>query len=96
MSYIQIRMDAEEKAAVQAVLSDMGLTLSGAVKLFLRKVVQEGEIPFSLQAKSIAAPLAAVAQKAMPLSSQSNTEDNTEEVQTHHEKTGWTMRKIGS
>ena len=48
MAHIQIRIDVEEKRAAQKVLDSMGLSLSGAIKLFLRKVVQEQRIPFEI------------------------------------------------
>ena len=48
MSHIQIRIGIEEKRAAQEVLDRMGLGLSGAIKLFLRKVVQEQKIPFEI------------------------------------------------
>jgi DNA-damage-inducible protein J len=52
MSHIQIRIDIEEKRAAQKVLDSMGLSLSGAIKLFLKKVVQEQRIPFEISAES--------------------------------------------
>lgn len=50
MAHIQIRIDDTDKAAAQAVLKGMGLTLSGATKLFLKKVVAEQKIPFDITA----------------------------------------------
>jgi len=50
MAHIQIRIDDADKAAAQAVLKGMGLTLSGATKLFLKKVVAEQKIPFDITA----------------------------------------------
>ena len=51
MSHIQIRIGIEEKRAAQEVLDSMGLGLSGAIKLFLKKVVQEQRIPFEISAE---------------------------------------------
>lgn len=53
MSHIQIRINIEEKRAAQAVLEKMGLTFSGAIKLFLRKVVQEKKIPFEITVEAV-------------------------------------------
>ena len=50
MAHIQIRIDIEEKRAAQKVLDSMGLSFSGAIKLFLKKVVQEERIPFEISA----------------------------------------------
>lgn len=84
MSYIQIRMDSDEKDQVKEVLSNMGLTVSGAVKIFLRKVVQEGKIPFELHSKPVETP------KNAPKSTKKEEDPN------HYENAGWTTRKIGS
>lgn len=51
MSHIQIRIDLNEKRAAQEVLDKMGLGFSAAIKLFLRKVVQEQKIPFEISAE---------------------------------------------
>jgi len=53
MSHIQIRIAAEEKKKAQAVLSSMGLTLSGAIKIFLRKTIAEEKIPFQITAENL-------------------------------------------
>ncbi len=50
MSHIQIRIDPLQKEAAQKTLQKMGLTLSGAVKLFLLKVVEEQKLPFEITA----------------------------------------------
>lgn len=47
-TYLQIRISEEEKEAARLVLSRMGLSLSGAVKIFLRQVVQDQRIPFPI------------------------------------------------
>ena len=52
MSHIQIRIDPEEKEAAAKTLKKMGLTLSGAIKLFLIKVVEEQKLPFDVTARS--------------------------------------------
>ncbi|MDH3324736.1 MAG: type II toxin-antitoxin system RelB/DinJ family antitoxin [Candidatus Peregrinibacteria bacterium] len=51
MANIQIRISEEEKIAAQEVLQSMGLTLSGAIKMFLKKTVADGHIPFKISAQ---------------------------------------------
>lgn len=50
MSHIQIRISAEEKKAAAEVLERMGLNFSSGIKLFLRRAVQEGKLPFEVVA----------------------------------------------
>ncbi|PID70267.1 hypothetical protein CSB37_02680 [bacterium DOLZORAL124_38_8] len=48
MAHIQLRINYEDKQAAQAVLDSLGLTMSGAIKLFLKQVVREQALPFSV------------------------------------------------
>jgi DNA-damage-inducible protein J len=48
MAHIQIRIPAAEKEAAVVVLESMGLNLSSAIKIFLRRTVQEGRLPFEV------------------------------------------------
>ena len=43
-----ISLDAETKAKAQIMLADLGLDLSTAVNIFLRQMLYEGGIPFSI------------------------------------------------
>ena len=43
-----ISIDAEIKASAQEMLSDFGLDLSTAVNIFLRQMLRERAIPFSI------------------------------------------------
>jgi DNA-damage-inducible protein J len=43
-----ISLDAETKAKAQAMLADLGMDLSTAVNIFLRQMLYEGGIPFSI------------------------------------------------
>lgn len=52
MAHIQIRIPAGEKDAAVEVLEKMGLNLSSAIKIFLRRTVQEGKLPFEVVADS--------------------------------------------
>ena len=44
-----ITIDAETKAKAQAMLADLGLDLSTAVNIFLRQMIRENAIPFTIQ-----------------------------------------------
>ena len=61
---ISIRMDAELKAAADALFDELGLSLSAAFNIFVRQCIREGGIPFKItkgtpNAKTIAAMLEA-------------------------------------
>ena len=43
-----ISIDAETKVKAQAMLADLGLDLSTAVNIFLKQMLYEGGIPFSI------------------------------------------------
>lgn len=43
-----ISIDADTKAKAQALLADFGMDLSTAVNVFLRQMVYEGAIPFTI------------------------------------------------
>lgn len=46
---INIRSDKQIKEDAESVISELGLTLSGAINIFLRTVVRERGIPFELK-----------------------------------------------
>lgn len=46
-----ISIDADTKTKAQALLSEMGLDLSTAVNIFLKQMIYQGEIPFSITRK---------------------------------------------
>lgn len=43
-----ISIDADTKAKAQAMLADLGMDLSTAVNIFLKQMLYEGGIPFSI------------------------------------------------
>ncbi|CAI1724523.1 TPA: type II toxin-antitoxin system RelB/DinJ family antitoxin [Serratia fonticola] len=47
-SIVQARVDAESKERAEAVFKAMGMTISEAIRLFIGKVVKEGEVPDAL------------------------------------------------
>ena len=46
MAVLQIRLDDELKNQAIAVYNELGIDLSTAIRMFLKKSVQEGGIPF--------------------------------------------------
>jgi DNA-damage-inducible protein J len=55
---VRCRIDAKVKAEATEVIEAMGLNVSDAIRLFLKRVATEGAIPFELRipnAKTIAA-----------------------------------------
>ena len=47
---IQVRMDSALKQETEAALKSMGLSMSTAIHLFCRQVVNQGRIPFEIVA----------------------------------------------
>lgn len=46
-SVVRARIDAETKAEATAILASIGLTVSDAVRLLLKKVAEEKKLPFN-------------------------------------------------
>lgn len=51
MPTIQIRIDTKTKKDAKKILASLGLDLSSAIKLFLRQVIKEEALPFSIGGK---------------------------------------------
>ncbi|MCM1334910.1 MAG: type II toxin-antitoxin system RelB/DinJ family antitoxin [Bacteroides sp.] len=47
---VSFRIDEEVKQSAERVLNDMGLTMSAAITVFLKKVSRERRIPFEINA----------------------------------------------
>lgn len=47
---VSFRIDEDVKQSAERVLNDMGLTMSAAITVFLKKVGREHRIPFELTA----------------------------------------------
>ena len=47
-----MRMDSTLKAQAEEVLSELGMTMSGAFTMFLKQIVRERSIPLSLSLDS--------------------------------------------
>lgn len=50
MTQVNFRIDEDVKAKAESALSDMGLTMSTAITMFLTKVGRERRIPFEITA----------------------------------------------
>ena len=50
---IQVRMDSALKQETEAALKSMGLSMSTAIHLFCRQVVNQGRIPFEIVASNL-------------------------------------------
>ena len=49
---LSVRVDSSLKVQAEEVLSDVGLTLSGAFTMFLKQIVREQSVPLSLSLSS--------------------------------------------
>ncbi|MBQ8698143.1 MAG: type II toxin-antitoxin system RelB/DinJ family antitoxin [Schwartzia sp.] len=47
---VQFRMDRELKDQLEAMLTDMGLTVSTAMNLYAKAIVNQARIPFDIKA----------------------------------------------
>lgn len=45
---VQVRMDADLKRSTEDTLKGMGLTMSAAITMFCKQVVNQGKIPFEI------------------------------------------------
>lgn len=52
---ITARVDSEKKRAAEAIFNDIGMTLSGAINVFINEVVMYQGIPFQLRRRPAAA-----------------------------------------
>ena len=48
---INICTDANTKRQVEEILSDMGLNMTAAINIYLKRILMEGGIPFELTTK---------------------------------------------
>ena len=53
MALLQIRVDEELKSQANAIYNELGIDLSTAVRMFLKKSVLEGGIPFDTKVDSL-------------------------------------------
>ena len=53
MAQIDLRIDDDIKKDAEAVLDDIGISMTAAITIFLKKVANEQRIPFELTASSV-------------------------------------------
>lgn len=46
---LNVRVDEEVKKDVEEILDEIGLNMSTAINVFLKKIIRDGGIPFSLK-----------------------------------------------
>ena len=64
-AFVRARIDETLKNEAAEVLAGMGLTVSDAIRLFLKRVATDGAIPFELRAPN-ARTIAAIAELEAP------------------------------
>lgn len=50
MAQINVKIDDEVKRRAELILDDIGLSMSAAINIYLKKIAREGRIPFELSA----------------------------------------------
>ncbi len=50
MTNLNIRLDADLKTRVEAILNEMGMNFTTAVNVYFRQILRTGEIPFKIKA----------------------------------------------
>ncbi len=73
---VRCRIDAKTKTAASEVIEAMGLNISDAIRIFLRRVADDGAIPFELRVPN-AKTIAAIKELEAP---KSNTKLKTKKV----------------
>ena len=53
MAQINLRIDDDIKKDAEAVLDDIGISMTAAITIFLKKVANEQRIPLELTASSV-------------------------------------------
>ena len=48
-TYIKARIDENTKAMANETLASMGLTMSDAIRIFLKRVIADGAMPFEIK-----------------------------------------------
>ena len=55
-SQINVRVDSDTKKDAERICSDIGISLSSAINIYLKKIVRENKIPFELEADPFYSP----------------------------------------
>ena len=54
MAQVNFRIDDETKRRAESLFNSMGLTMSGAIMVFIRQSINDNAIPFKISAKNVA------------------------------------------
>ena len=54
MAQVNFRIDDETKRQAEALFAGMGLTMTGAIMVFIRQSINDNAIPFKISAKNVA------------------------------------------
>ncbi len=55
-SQINVRVDSDTKKDAERICSEIGISLSSAINVYLKKIVRENKIPFELEADPFYSP----------------------------------------
>ena len=81
MALLQIRVDEELKNQASAIYNELGIDLSTAVRMFLKKSVIEGGIPFSTKVDQLTlSTILAVDKMRTTSENNGNSEMSLEEI----------------
>lgn len=77
-----IRLDADLRRETETLFSELGLNLSTAINIFLRKALEDGGIPFEVRRRRPNATTRAALREADKILNDPNTKwyDSTEEL----------------
>ena len=80
MAQVNFRIDDETKRRAEELFSSMGLTMSGAIMVFLRKSIDVRGIPFAVQKRDPSAlPVAELLQRIDDVEHGRNCHEHTDE-----------------
>ena len=87
MAVIQIRVDEQLKNQASAIYNELGIDLSSAIRMFLKKTVSDGGLPFSTKISESTLDAILAAEKMRVLSEQNgNSELTLEEINEEIQK----------
>ena len=77
MAVIQIRVDEQLKNQASAIYNELGIDLSTAIRMFLKKTVSDGGLPFSTKINESTLDAILAAEKMRVLSEQNGNSELT-------------------
>lgn len=83
MAQINFRIDDETKRQAEALFADMGLTMSGAITVFIRQSINEQALPFKVRARNAAYHESLLQAKRDWENGRKNFHEHTDEEMAH-------------